>query len=455
MNRQEFTRINEVLYHELLDNGLNVFLLPKEGFHKSYVTFSTKLGSIMTKIIDKNDTLIDLPKGIAHFLEHKLFEQDGEDVSSLFSQNQASVNAFTQNNRTSYLFSCTDKLKENIDLLLHFVQNPSFTDEGIEKEKGIIGSEIKMYEDDPNTVAYMSLIRNMFKTHPIRYDILGTLDTISAIDKSILEQTHETYYNPKNMVLFVTGNFDVNEIIQHIKENQSKLSFDSNYLPFEDVEVEDLSVMETSKEIYLEVNVPNFLLGVKQGATDFETENIIKKELCFSILLDLVIGKSTNNYRELLENELINDSFGLDITLEKSYGFFLIGSETYKPKVLEKQLKAIFLNLENEILKEEDFFRIKKQIVGGFIHALNSIEYIANQFTKYYYLGASLFDILEIADSITLKDIEETKSAFNNESSYSTFTVYPKKNDEWSSFFYAFKLFLIQLPIILYATSFS
>jgi len=430
MNKTEYKRINEVLYHEELENGLNVFLLPKKGFHKSYVTFSTKLGSIMTKIIGKDNEIIDLPMGIAHFLEHKLFEQNGEDVSRLFAQNQASVNAFTQNNRTTYLFSCTDKLKENIELLVNFVQNPDFTEDGIEKEKGIIASEIKMYEDDPNTVAYMSLIRNMFKDHPVRDDILGTVDSISNINKEILEKTHKTYYNPKNMVLFITGNFEVNDIIEFIRDNQKGVAFDCHSLPYDDIVVEDIVVNVPSKEIKLEVNVPNFILGVKQGPTNYEIEDIIKKELCFSILLDLTLGKSTTNYKDLLSNELINDSFGLDITLEKSYGFFLIGSETYKPKELEIKLKDILLNLDNELLKEEDFLRTKKQILGGFIHALNSIEYIANQFTKYYYLDTSLFSILDIADSITLEDIENTKIAFKDINSYSTFTVYPKKNDE-------------------------
>lgn len=430
MNKKEYKRINEVLYHEELDNGLNVFLLPKKGFHKSYVTFSTKLGSIMTRIKGKDNEIIDLPMGIAHFLEHKLFEQNGEDVSRLFAQNQASVNAFTQNNRTTYLFSCTDKLKENIELLTNFVQNPYFTEEGIEKEKGIITSEIKMYEDDPNTIAYMSLIRNMFKNHPVRDDILGTVDTISKIDKEILEITHKTYYNPKNMVLFITGNFESKEIMEFIRKNQLDVNFDCVSIPYDNIVIEDTKVISSTKDIKLEVTVPNFLLGVKQGPTDYEKEDIIKKELCFSILLDLTIGKSTKNYKNLLSKELINDSFGLDITLEKSYGFFLIGSETYKPKELELELKEILLNLDKSKLKNEDFLRTKKQIVGGFIHALNSIEYIANQFTKYYYLDASLFDILEIADSITLEDIENTKAAFSNELAYSTFTVYPKKNDE-------------------------
>ena len=414
MNKYEFTRINEVLYHEELKNGLNVFLLPKKGFHKSYVTFSTKLGSIMTKIQDKENNIIDLPNGIAHFLEHKLFEQDGKDVSGSFARNQASVNAFTQNGRTTYLFSCTDKLKENIDLLINFVQNPYFTDKGIEKEKGIIGAEIKMYQDDPNTIAYMGLIRNMFTKHPVRNDILGTIDTISKIDKTILEKAHITYYNPNNMVLFVTGNFEVNDIIDYIRANQENVDFNCVSKDFNNIDIETEEVFNSKSEIKLEVNVPN----------------IIKKELCFSILLDLTFGKSTMNYKNLLHDELVNDSFGMDVTLEKTYGFFLIGSETHKPKELEVRLRSILMNLKSSKFEEEDFVRTKKQIIGGFIHALNSIEYIANQFTKYYYLDASLFDILEIADSITLEDIENIKGAFSNELAYSTFTVYPKKNDE-------------------------
>jgi len=287
-----------------------------------------------------------------------------------------------------------------------------------------------MYEDDPNTVAFMSLIRNMFSEHPIREDILGTVSSISKIDKEILEITHKTYYNPKNMVLFITGNFEVDEIINHIKKNQKDIELNCTSLPHDDIIIEDTNVLKQHEEINLEVNVPNFLLGVKQSPSNYEMKEIIRQELCFSILLDLTIGKSTNNYKELLSNELINDSFGLDITLEKTYGFFLIGSETYKPKELETKLKYILLNMEKEVIKEEDFLRTKKQIVGSFIHALNSIEYIANQFTKYYYLGASLFDILEIADSITMNDINNTKNGFNNEAAYSTFTVYPKKNDD-------------------------
>ena len=372
MNKQEYPKIKETLYTEVLDNGLNIFLLPKKGFHKSFVTFSTNLGSIATKIEDNNGNLFDLPMGIAHFLEHKLFEQDNKDVSAQFAMNQGRVNAFTQNNRTTYLFSCTANLEENLKLLLNFVQYPLFTKEGIEKEKGIITQEIKMYNDDPNTVAYMDLLRNMFDNHPVRYDILGTEETIKKMNVDILRNTHQTFYNPKNMVLFITGNFDPLKLIEFIKENQKKSTFTEQFSKVNDIPIQNNIVAKKEKEHNLEVSIPNYLLGIKQLPTNLESENIMKKELIMAILMDLVIGKSSPNYRQLIKNGLINDSFGIDITFEETYGFFLVGSETYLPKELDTTLREIFLNLNSFIIKEKEFKRTKRHIIGGFIQALNS-----------------------------------------------------------------------------------
>ena len=427
MNRHNYKRINEELFHEVLDNGLNVYLLPKTGFHKSYATLSTNLGSIDTQITNKSNETIDLPYGIAHFLEHKLFEKDNEDVSTLFAKNQARVNAYTQNNRTTYLFSCTDNLLENISLLFDFVQNPAFTTKGVNKEKGIIAQEIKMYDDDPNTVAYMSLIRNLFKDHPIKHDILGTIQSINEIDVNILKKAHNTFYSPTNMVLFVTGNFDVEELITYIRKNQKEVYFNEDYFSLNNLTQQDDLAVVKEKTLSLEIGIPNFLMGVKQLPTNLTKENIIKKELIMAILIDLVIGKSSSNYKHLINNGLINDTFGIDITFEESYGFFLIGSETNFPVKLEKELKHILLNLYDYKITLSDFSRTKKQIIGGFIQALNNLEYIANQFTKYYYVGASLFDILDIADSITIDDILSSKEYLSKEDSYSSITVFPKE----------------------------
>ena len=429
MIKQEYPKIKETLYKEVLDNGLNIFILPKKGFHKSYVTFSTNLGSITTKIKDKKNNIFDLPIGTAHFLEHKLFEQENKDISAKFAINQARVNAFTQNNRTTYMFSCTANLEENLKLLLDFVQNPSFTKEGVTKEKGIITQEIKMYNDDPNTVAYMSLLKNMFADHPVKYDILGTEETIKEINVNILKKAHQTFYNPKNMILFITGNFNSQKIIELIKENQKNIHFQEEYSDINNIPIQTNIVSNKSTILNLEINIPNYLLGIKQIPTNMSTENIIKKELIMAILMDLVIGKSTSNYRHLINNGLINDSFGIDITFEKTYGFFLVGSETYFPKKLDGALKKIFLNLSSFNIEEKNFIRTKRQIIGGFIQALNSLEYIANQFTKYYYLGSSLFNILDIADSITIEDVMHATTYFTNEESYTTVTVFPKKND--------------------------
>jgi len=429
MTKHEYVRINETLYSETLDNGLRVFLLPKKEFHKTYVTFSTRFGSIMTKIKDKDNNIIELPQGAAHFLEHKLFERKEGDISTLFAENQAHVNAYTQNNRTTYLFSCTDKLYENIDLLLNFVQFPIFTEKGINKEKGVITQEIKMYEDDPNTVAYMKILKNMFEKHPVRNDILGSVKSINEINIDNLTKTHQTFYNPNNMVLFATGNFDVDELMIYIKENQKDVFMDTSYTPYENNFLEDNISFVKEDSINLEVRVPNFLLGIKQYPTNLEKENLIKKELSMSILLDLVIGSSSSNYQDLLHKGLINDSFGTDISFEKTYGYFLIGSETHHPKDLNKEFRKIFLNLDSFIIDEKDFQRTKKQILGGFIHALNRLESIAHQFTKYYCLGTSIFSILDIANEISIEDINYAKKYFSNKDSYTSFTVYPKEND--------------------------
>lgn len=429
MNKQEYPKINETLYTETLDNGLSVFLLQKKGFHKSFVTFSTNLGSIATKVKDENNNTIDLPKGIAHFLEHKLFEQNNQDVSTQFAMNQARVNAYTQNNRTTYLFSCTANLEKNIELLLNFVQYPLFTEEGVEKEKSIITQEINMYKDDTNIVSYLNLINNMYDNHPIMYDILGTEETIKEINVDILRIAHQTYYSPNNMVLFITGNFEPLEIMELIKVNQKKYNNQNKYIKVSDIPVQNNIVNQKSSEIKLEINIPNYLLGIKQLPTNLKTENIMKKELVMAILIDLIVGESSSNYKHLLKNELINDSFGIDITFEETYGFFLIGSETYLPKKLDSTLKEIFQNLDSHEIKEKDFNRTKKQIIGGFIQALNSLEYIANQFTKYYYQGASLFNILDIANNITIEDVNKAKQYFTDVNSYTSITVYPKKND--------------------------
>lgn len=201
-------------------------MLPKPGFNKSFATFTTKYGSIDNHFIPiGQDEMKLVPDGIAHFLEHKMFEKEDYDVFEKFSAHSASSNAFTSFTRTCYLFSCTSDLKENLTTLIDFVQSPYFTEQTVEKEKGIIAQEIKMYDDNPDFRAYYEIIGNMFKTHPVRIDIAGTVESIQPITAELLYECYHTFYHPSNMLLFVIGDFDVEEMMALVRENQAKKDY--------------------------------------------------------------------------------------------------------------------------------------------------------------------------------------------------------------------------------------
>ena len=258
MKSYKIENTNDFVYSDELDNGLNVYLIPNSKFNNIYATFTTKFGGKdLLRFGGSGNNAY--PAGIAHFLEHKLFEQNNKDVATLFAANQARVNASTQNNRTTYMFSCTDNLESNIELLLNFVQNPLFTEKGVEKEKGIITQEIRMYQDDPGTIAYMHLLKNMYENHPVQYDILGTEDSIKDINADILSKAHQTFYNPKNMILFVAGNFIAEELIQFIRRNQNNITFNNKCKNASIIPTQDNIIHNKKTEINLEINIPNYL----------------------------------------------------------------------------------------------------------------------------------------------------------------------------------------------------
>lgn len=423
MNKHHYISLNETVYSKVLASGLHVFMIPKQGFTKTFVSFSTQLGSINTSLqIDGKTT--QLPPGIAHFLEHKLFEQNGEDVSKHFAALGANVNAYTQANRTTYVFSCTDHFTENLELLLEFVQQPQFTDSGIEREKGIITQEMKMYEDDVHSVAYYGLLNNMFESHPVQIDILGTESSIQDINKENLELAHRYFYNPNNMVLVIAGNIDVNHVIQTLEENttlQKKRTFE-----IDPITKEEPIVVESYGSTTLDILIPNYLLGIKlKGSSEFPMSQL-KQQLMISILFEIILGKSSDAYNQFMQDELINDSFGMNVTIEDSYGYVMIGGETEQPEVLDQALRSFLQDTTNIHITNEEFLRTKKQILGGFVQSLNSLEYITNSFTKYYYQNQSLFDLLDITAEITLEDINDALRCFQEPRRYSTFVVFPK-----------------------------
>ena len=287
MDKLTYDMIEETLYKEKLDNGLQVFLLPKQEMSKTYAIFMTNYGSIdreFTPLGEKEH--ITVPDGIAHFLEHKLFEKEDHDVFQDFLSKSASPNAFTSFTKTAYLFSTTKYNEENVATLLDFVQAPYFSDQSVEKEKGIIGQEIKMYDDQPDWQSFMGTIRNMFVNNPVHIDIAGTIDSIQKINKEDLYTCYHSFYHPKNMVLFIIGGFEQEGMIHLIKENQAKKSFPEFTGINKTYPDEPAEVGEKESTLIMPVAIPKVTIGIKESNKKLKGQEFLKHEMYQSLLLD-------------------------------------------------------------------------------------------------------------------------------------------------------------------------
>ena len=403
-------------------SGLKVYIIKKPKFNKTYVSLTTKFGSNNTTIIDEAGNITDIPKGIAHFLEHKLFEKNGEDISATFAQNGASVNAYTMNNRTTYLFTATKKKIENTKLLLDFVFNPNFTKKGIEKEKDIIAQEIKMYQDQASSVAYSTLQSNLYENHPVKDDILGTIESIKTIDKDILKKTHNAYYHPSNMILLLTGNVDVKKVEALLDSYEIKTK--QSFFPHT-VEYNDIRVYKDETVLYKDISTPNLMLGILGPNNNID---IMKKEAEINIMLDIYFGKSSDIYLDLLDKGLINDSFGMDVAIDKDYSYFILGIESNKIEEFIPVIKDLLLKMKNYKITDEEFIRTKKLLLGSFIHSFNSIEAISSHFLNYRLLNEDPFMLLKIIENITKEDIYKSSRFISNIDNMTTVKILKKKN---------------------------
>src|SRR5690606_33648317 len=322
METIEFQQLDETLYYKKLANGLDVYILPKKGFSKTFVTFTTKYGSVdrtFTPIGEKEP--ITVPDGIAHFLEHKMFEKEDGDVFQQFSERGASANAFTSFTRTAYLFSATDHILENTETLLNFAQEPYFTEQTVEKEKGIIGQEITMYDDQPDWRLYFGAIENMYHNHPVKIDIAGTIESIDEITAEHLYTCYNTFYHPSNMLLIVVGNVDPEKMMAFIEENQNKKTFDEapNIQRYFDEEPQDVAIKE--RELRMDVQKPKIYVGLKAKDVNMSGEEMLKHELAVQIGLECLFGRASQFYTDVYEQGLIDESFAYDFSLEQGYGF--------------------------------------------------------------------------------------------------------------------------------------
>ncbi|WP_040205047.1 EF-P 5-aminopentanol modification-associated protein YfmH [Neobacillus jeddahensis] len=429
MEKITFDQLQEELFHEKMTNGLNVYILPKKGFNKTYATFTTKYGSVDNTFVPlgKNE-YVKVPDGIAHFLEHKLFEKEDGDVFQQFSRQGASANAFTSFTRTAYLFSSTSDVEKNLETLIDFVQAPYFSEKTVEKEKGIIGQEITMYDDNPDWRLYFGLIQNLYQNHPVKIDIAGTIDSIAAITKDWLYECYNTFYHPSNMLLFIVGPVDPEKIMNQVRENQSKKDYKA--MPEIKRKFEDEPTKAAEKKQVLEMNVQTSksLVGIKALHVDQTGDELLKNELTMNVLLDLLFGKSSENYNQLYGEGLIDETFSYDYTQEQGFGFAMVGGDTGEPDQLADRLEKMLLNAKKAgEFNEQQLERAKKKKIGSFLRAVNSPEYIANQFTRYAFNDMNLFDVVPTLEKITLKDVQALAVEVISEERFSVCQVVPKK----------------------------
>lgn len=402
----EYGKLNETMHIYEHESGLRAFVIPKKGYYKKFATFATHYGSINNEfIIPGENKSIRVPDGIAHFLEHKLFEQKDGSVMNKFSELGSSPNAYTGFGQTVYLFSCTDRFDENFSLLLDFVQNPYITEESVEKEKGIIGQEIRMYEDDPGWRVFFNLLKSYYINNPVSIDIAGTAESIGEIDREILYKCYNTFYHPSNMVILVVGDVDPSSVFEQVMKGLIVKTAKSAITRIFPDEPEALNRNYTEQT--LAVSVPLFQMGFKGTNTTMKGIELLKYESVLKILLEMIMGKSSELYSRLYSEGLINSSFDSDCTVEEGYIFSMFGGESAEPLKVQDRIAAEIRGLNENGLDKASFERIKRALFGRFIKQLNSVERISHTFISVYFKGLNMFDYYDIYDRISYEYSEQ------------------------------------------------
>lgn len=414
---KELKFIDEKIYESEI-NTLKVYYIPKKGFAKSYAILTSNYGSKDVEFsIDAGNNFKKYPEGIAHFLEHKVFEMpEGGNVFNKFTELGASVNAFTNNHQTSYYFSTTSHFMENLKLLLQMVFTPHLTKENVEKEKGIIAEEIKMYDDHPGFRGYIEAMKALYHEHPVREDIAGSVDSIYSLTPEDLIECYDAFYNPRNMILVVVGDLDIDKVEGLISENVK---------PGEPTDLvkkvyhEPAESLKKESTLHMNLQVPNYIYGVKVVNTK---KDLLKETLIGSLMMKLVFGPTSYFYEENIRNGKINDSFSSEISLDEDHGEIFIGGETKEP---EKAFSLIEDYIES-IKSDEAFFaklvvdmdRIKKGMTGNFVNIFNSVDRIGVTTTGMLLHDEDIFSYVEKLKNVTISDIQNKfNEVFHNENS--------------------------------------
>ncbi|MBO5725517.1 MAG: insulinase family protein [Clostridia bacterium] len=391
-----------------LDNGLKIFIMEKQDFDSVYAVFGTKYGSIDNCFSLNDGEYISVPNGIAHFLEHKLFESEDGDAFTKYSKTGAYANAFTSFDKTCYLFSCSSLFDENLDILLNFVQSPYFTAQTVQKEQGIIGQEIRMYDDSPNWCVLFNALEDMYHNHPVKVDIAGTVESIAEIDDKLLYECYNTFYNPSNMFICIAGKVDTDSVIEKIT---------SSIKPSEKIQInrkkvdEPASVVKKYIEKNLEVALPLFCIGYKQILKSEEPS--LRESIAVNLLLKLIFGESSPFYKRLTDMGLINDEFDTEYFTGRGFAAVLLEGESYEPQKVAEEIKKEISNVLKNGVDTELFEAVKRDSFGDTVKRYNSVNNIAMMFIDAAVSYYDIFEEIEILREITLQEVLKQLEIFD------------------------------------------
>lgn len=396
--------IKEEAYFEELENGLKIIIIPKKNTNKKMAIIGTKFGSIDNHFINPTTgEEIKIPDGVAHFLEHKMFEQaDGTNSLDTLTAMGVEANAYTTNDHTAYYFETIDNFEPAFKELINYVFHPYYTDENVEKEKGIIAQEIRMYDDDPISKIFLNTLQCMYNTCPVRIDVAGTVESINKINKDILYNCYNTFYHPSNMVMAVCGDFEPEYILKFVKENMENISKQDEIQRIYPEEKKEIH--QNYKEEKMEVSIPSFIIGIKD---EVEKGNIVKKEILLNIILNCIFDENSRLFKELYEKGLIINEPDLEYEYSDIYSHIMIYANSKDPKEVYKRFKEEVEKLKENGIDEKTFTRTKNKIYGRLITSYNSSAQIDRNFMRDYLNNIISFDYIDEWSKINLKDANQ------------------------------------------------
>ena len=416
-----YESVGEQVYFTRLSNGLTIHLIPKEDYYETYGIITTKFGSVDTRILVNGDER-QYPAGIAHFLEHKVFEdENGQDYLKKFVHLGSESNAFTSFTKTSYLFSTTSKVPENIQLLLEMVSKASFTEKSVSKEREIIQQEIGMYQDSPDYRLFFGALENLYPGTPLADDIAGTRESISDITIDNLRENFDLFYHPSQMHLLVIGNFDVDEVLQVVKKYDLVPPHPSVELERFPVEKNEVKLNQSCR---MEVATPKLAIGIR-GNDIIKEEEKFRYKLMLKLLFSMMFGWTSDRFQRLYETGKLDASLSLEAEVNSRFHFVILTMDTKEPVSLSHQFRKAIRQFSSDTdITEEHLDLVKSEMFGEFFSSMNSLEFIATQYDPMD-RGETIFDFPKILQEITLEDVLEAGHRLIDDGDLVDFTIFP------------------------------